>query len=190
MRIAVLVLGLLLGLLMFFQTFLVYSLSGATSQKETTEAGAVGLFMALLWLLACALVIPIPLVSTVVFVIAGLLGFAAASSSDFSDLSIWGVASLILAALSFVGWIGKRRGERKAEQRHQELLSAARGGSLPSLSIAQPLMASPAASNSAPGSGGVVQSHSSGGKFCTVCGTLNPPLAKFCANCGTAQTRP
>lgn len=191
MRVAVLILGLLLGLLMFFQTFLVYALSGATSQHDTSEAGAIGLFMAILWLVACALVIPIPVVSTIVFVVAGLLGFAAASSSEFSDLGIWGGVSLILAALSFVGWLGKRRGERKIEQRHQELLAAARGGAQTNSLVAQPLLAgaSPLAPTSASVSG-TVQQQLGGAKYCTSCGTQNPLSAKYCSGCGVSQAGP
>jgi hypothetical protein len=126
MRVAVLILGLILGAFMFFQSFAINALSGATSDKTSGEASAVGVFMALLWLVACALVVPIPLVSTIVFVVAGLLGFAAAASSKFGDLQLWGVASLILAALSFIGWRSKRKEARVSETRHQELLAAAR----------------------------------------------------------------
>lgn len=111
MRIAVLILGLLLGAIMFFQTFLSYTLSSAVDLEGQSESSAVGLFMALLWLLACALVFPLPLVSAIVFAIAGLLGFAA--SGDFPDLAYWGGASLVLAALSLFGWFGKRRAARR-----------------------------------------------------------------------------
>jgi hypothetical protein len=48
MRIAVLVLGLILGAIMFVQTFLVYSLSGIGNAEKMQGSGAVGLFMALL----------------------------------------------------------------------------------------------------------------------------------------------
>ena len=190
MRIAVLILGLLLGLLMFFQTFVVYALSGAASQQSMSEAGAVGLLMAVLWLIACALVIPIPLVSTIVFLVAGLLGVAAAGSSKFSDLSIWGGISFILAVLSFIGWVGKRRGERRAEQRHQELLAAARGGSLNSPNFTQPLTMSTA--QGSPAAAGIVNQPLGQvvGPYCTNCGTQNPVAARFCANCGASTGNP
>jgi hypothetical protein len=157
MRVAILILGLILGAFMFFQTFLVYSLSGVTSNSRTGEAGAIGLFMALLWLVACALVIPIPLVSAVVFTVAGLLGFA--MSSNFPDLAIWGGASIILAVLSVIGWFTKRRGTRRTEareaQRHAELVA----------SVSRPAPASVA---------------------CPSCGTWNTQGTKFCSECGTA----
>lgn len=123
MRIAVLILTLVLGTIMFFQTFLVASLSGVVGDEATSGAGAIGLLMALLWLVAAALVIPLPLISSIIFVIAGLLGFAV--SANFPDLGMWGGASLILAVLSFFGWRGKRRQDlrdRIDREERQELL--------------------------------------------------------------------
>jgi hypothetical protein len=157
MRIAILILGLILGAFMFFQTFLVYALSGVARDSGTGAAGAIGLFMALLWLVACALVIPIPLVSAVVFAVAGVLGFA--MSSDFPDLAYWGGASIILAVLSVIGWFTKRRGTRRQEareaQRHAELVASV--------------------SRSAPAS-----------VSCPSCGTWNTQGTKYCSECGTA----
>jgi hypothetical protein len=157
MRVAVLILGLILGAFMFFQTFLVYSLSGVTSNSRTGEAGAIGLFMALLWLVACALVIPIPLVSAAVFTVAGILGFA--MSSNFPDLAYWGGISIILAVLSLIGWFMKRREARRAEareaQRHAEVVA----------SVSRPAPASVA---------------------CSSCGTWNTQGSRFCSECGTA----
>ena len=112
MRITVLILGLLLGLLMFIQTMLVYGLSSAGNDEASAQAGAVGVLMALLWLVACAFVLPFPLVSVIAFVLAGLFGFAA--SGEFADLGYWGGASLVLAVLAFLGWRGKRKQDREA----------------------------------------------------------------------------
>jgi hypothetical protein len=127
MRIAVLILGLVLGVIMFFQTFLVTSLSGLSKTPGATySAGSIGLVMAVLWLIGVALVIPVPLVSVVAFVLAGILGYA--NSTHFSDLAVWGGASIILAVLSLIGWFTKRRGTRRQEereaQRHAEVVAS------------------------------------------------------------------
>lgn len=124
MRIAVLILGLILGAIMFVQSGLVAGLSGATGDQATNTAGGGGIIMALMWLVACALVIPVPLVSAVVFVLAGLVGFSMAQ--NFPDLATWAAVSIVLAILSLVGWWGKRRGERREAARHQELVAAVR----------------------------------------------------------------
>lgn len=124
MRIAVLILGLLLGIVMVLQSSLVAGLSGVAGDQATNTAGGGGIIMALLWLVACALVIAVPLVSTIIFVVAGLIGFAYAA--NFPDLGVWAAVSLVLAVLSFIGWLGKRRGERREAVRHQELLAAVR----------------------------------------------------------------
>jgi hypothetical protein len=110
MRIAVLVLGLLLGVVMFLQTFLILALSDAVNAEDTAQAGAVGVVVALLWLVGCAFVIAFPLFSTTAFILAGVLGFAV--SGDFPDMGVWGTISLVLAAMSFFGWRGKRKASR------------------------------------------------------------------------------
>jgi len=120
MRIAVLILGLILGAFMLVQTTLVAGLSGMAEDSASQTAGGGGIIMAVLWLIACALVIPIPLVSTIIFALAGLIGFAFAG--DFSDLAVWAVVSLVLAAFSFFGWIGKRKADRR--ERHRDALMA------------------------------------------------------------------
>lgn len=120
MRIAVLILTLVVGILLFVQTFVVATLGGAVGDEATAGAGAVGLLVAFLWLIAAAFVIGLPLISMIAFVIAGILALAMAASSDFSDLSIWGIASLVLAALSLIGFLTKRRGARVEARRQAE----------------------------------------------------------------------
>ncbi|HYO30107.1 MAG TPA: hypothetical protein VER37_05950, partial [Thermomicrobiales bacterium] len=81
MRVTVLILALILGALMAFQSLLGYGVSGIAGVSDLGGATAVGLLVALLWLVAAALVIPLPLASCVLFVVGGLLGFAV--SADF-----------------------------------------------------------------------------------------------------------
>jgi zinc ribbon protein len=191
MRIATLILGLILGAILFVQTFLVTVLSGAASDRTTSEAGSVGLFMALLWLVGCALVMPIPLVSTVVFAFAGVLGLAAGASSKFTDLTIWGAASFVLAVFSFFGWIGKRNAARRdREAREQMAAQTARlQFATHAALLAAQTNAAGAAANGAPVGAPVAMSANplpSGSERCPACGAQNPPGSRFCAACGSA----
>lgn len=120
MRVAILILTLIVGALLFVQTFLVYSLSGVTQDETTASAGAVGLLIALLWLVAAAFIIGVPLIAAIAFVLAGILAVAMAASSNFTDLTIWGVASFVLAGLSFIAMLTKRRGERRTVRQQAE----------------------------------------------------------------------
>lgn len=169
MRIAVLVIGLLLGLLLFVQTFLVYVLGSAGSDTSLAGAGAAGLLVALLWLLASAFVIGVPLLSTIVFGVAGFIALAASSGSEFSDLQIWGAASFVLAALSFVGLLTKRRGARVAERKLQERdarLAASIRESISTTNL-----------NQIPASA----------RFCPECGSSQSTSSRFCQDCGAPQ---
>jgi membrane protein implicated in regulation of membrane protease activity len=47
-------------------------------------------------------------VSVPAFFFAGIIGLAGGASTSFSDLTIWGGVSLILAVLSYFGWREKR----------------------------------------------------------------------------------
>lgn len=165
MRIAVLIIGLLLGAVMFLQTFLLNVVGQAAQDKATEEAAAGGLFMAILWLVACGLVLPIPLVSVVLFAVAGAIGFAL--SGDFPDLAIWGGISIALAALSFFGWLGKRKQQR--EQRAERARQFERDQRMEAMLQQQ----------SRPQS-------SSYQIPCPSCQRLNPAGTRFCGNCGTA----
>ena len=86
---------------------------------RVTESGE-GLLLALLWLVACALVLVAPLAAAAVFVLAGLLGLTLAAR--LSDLAAWGVISLVLAVLSLVDWVVRRRAQRREAKRQADLL--------------------------------------------------------------------
>lgn len=163
MRVAVLILGLIAGLLMFLQTLIVYAGSSVAEQENMQGAAVVGVLMALFWLIACAFVIPLPIVSVVLFTLAGLLGFMA--SGDFPDLGWWGGISLVLAVLSLLGWMGKRKERRlfKVEREQQE----ARDARLEAL-LQQQAQTTTAST------------------VCPSCSRANPAGTRFCGNCGTA----
>lgn len=164
MRIAVLIIGLLLGAVMFLQTFLLNALGQASQDKATEEAAAGGLFMAVLWLVACGLVLPLPMVSVILFSVAGVIGLAL--SGDFRDLAIWGGISIALAVLSFFGWLGKRKQQRelRAERARQLERDQRMETMLQQQSRPQPT------SYQIP---------------CPSCERLNSSGTRFCGNCGT-----
>lgn len=85
--------------------------------KTSQQGGPVCLVMALLFLVGGAFALIFPLVSLVAFLLSGLLGLAAGATTSFSDLTIWGVVSLILAVLSLLGWREKRKRSREQEAR-------------------------------------------------------------------------
>ncbi|HWV23265.1 MAG TPA: hypothetical protein VNZ58_03670 [Thermomicrobiales bacterium] len=114
MRIAVLILGLLLGLLMFFQALIGYVVGSATSSDDLAGAGALGLLVALMWLLACALVIAFPLVSAIILGLAMPIAWGSAALG-YTDMWIWSGASFVLAVMAFFGWRGKVKDRREAE---------------------------------------------------------------------------
>lgn len=126
MRIAVLIIGIALSVVMAVQTFLVYVLGNVGNDEDATGGGAVGLLVAFLMFVAAAFAMGLPLVSVILFLIGGLLALLIAASSDFPDLAYWGVTSLILAVMAFIGWRGKRRADIRARvecDEHRELLS-------------------------------------------------------------------
>lgn len=169
MRVTVLIIGLLLGAIMFLQTFLVNVLGQAGNDENVEQAAAVGVFMSLLWLIACAFVVPLPMVSVVLFVAASIFGFAA--SGEFPDLGIWGGVSAALGVLSFLGWRGKRKERRtfmleKARQDERD----ARMETL----LQQQARTQQAASQFP----------------CPSCGGMNGTGTRFCGGCGTALGAP
>lgn len=103
MRIAVLIIALCLTMIIGIQSLLVTIGAGLADNKETGGAGAIGVFMAFLFVLGAAFALKLPKVSMVIFAIAGALGLMAAAGSQFEDLQIWGFVSLALAVMSYFG---------------------------------------------------------------------------------------
>lgn len=108
MRIAVLIIGLLLGAFMFMQSA-VLAVAGDT---DISAGGAIGLIVAFCWLICCALVLSFPLVSTIGFVVSAFFAMIAATTG-FSDMWLWCAVSVALALMSFFGWKGKKRSDRE-----------------------------------------------------------------------------
>jgi membrane protein implicated in regulation of membrane protease activity len=73
--------------------------------------------MAFMFLVAGAFALAFPFVSVIVFFFAGMFGLAGGASTSFGDLTIWGVASLILAVFSYFGWREKRKRRREEQAR-------------------------------------------------------------------------
>jgi hypothetical protein len=121
MRIATLIIGLLLTVGLFIQSVVVTALSDAINEEETSAAGASGVLLSVMWLIAVGLVIPLPLVSMGLFLLGGLIGVGVGASSEFGDMTIWGCVSFGLAAFSFFGWRGKKKSETRQAERDNQL---------------------------------------------------------------------
>jgi hypothetical protein len=112
-RIATMILGLILMVIVGLQSCAVSFGGSLANRQGVEEGGAVGVVIALLFLVGAAFALVFPLVSLVCFALGGILGLAAGATTPFTDLTIWGVVSLVLVVLSFFGWREKRK--RRAE---------------------------------------------------------------------------
>lgn len=108
MRVAVMVIGLVLVLLLFPLTYLFHGLSQGVGDESSVQAMAVGMIMLVMWLIASVCVFPFPLVSVALFVLAGLLGFALDGGFPILDLWVGPAISMVLAGLSYLGWGGQK----------------------------------------------------------------------------------
>jgi uncharacterized membrane protein len=119
MKIATGIIGLVLMLIVGVQSLLVDLGGTITKNQNYSQGGSVGVLVALLFLIAGAFAFAKPIVSFIVFILAGVLGLAVGGTTGFTDMTVWGVISLVLAVLSFFAW----RGDKK-KKRHQNSLSA------------------------------------------------------------------
>ncbi len=109
MRVATTILSLALMLVVGAQSCAV-TVGGVVFQDEAVTTDATfGILVAFLFLVGGAFAFGLPIVSLIVFVVAGLLALLVGTTSEFTDLAIWGVVSFVLAVLSFFGMREKRR---------------------------------------------------------------------------------
>lgn len=135
MRLATLIISLVLSLGLFIQSCAV-AVGGSISEDLSTAAadrreaedlaggGGIGIFAALLWLVAAAFVMNKPKISMWLFVVAGLFCLIG-GATGFSDLFIWAVVSF---AFALMAWRGTKEKEKKAleeQERYQADVQAA-----------------------------------------------------------------
>src|SRR4051812_850247 len=74
-RIAVAIIGLMLWFVFLIQAILVSALGDMANDDSSSQGGAVGVLVAILWLVSVALVFAFPRVSTGLFIAAGALAW-------------------------------------------------------------------------------------------------------------------
>lgn len=124
MRLAVLIIGLVIGLVVLLQACSALGLSslgeglGAEGAAELSGASATGIITGLLIWVGAGFVMPFPRFAAVVLALAGIIGIGVGMSSEFRDQAVWGVVALILAVMAWFGARGKRKDDAgKAEDR-------------------------------------------------------------------------
>jgi hypothetical protein len=111
------ILSLILMLVVGVQSCAVTVGDSMGNEKVADQGGPWGIIMAFLFLVGGAFALAFPLVSFIMFVLSGIVGLVAGSATSFSDLTLWGVVSLILALFSFFGILEKRRRRREQSAR-------------------------------------------------------------------------
>ena len=97
MKTAVGIIGIGLGLIVLMQSCTITGLSGMIDEKETSEAGSLGMLTALLMFFGGAFSFGLPRVAAVVFALGFLISIPARDA--FPDMWVWGIVSLILGVL-------------------------------------------------------------------------------------------
>jgi Flp pilus assembly protein TadB len=165
MRIATLIVGLLIGIPFAVSTVMVNLEAQSANGGSSTPEAAWGFMAAVIWLLACAVVMPWPGAAAVLFAMSALLCLA--FYDDYPDLAIWGALAVVMTALSFLGWRGKRKERQtfKLEKARQDERDVRMEQLLRQQVHAQQATAQVP---------------------CPSCQRMNPASVRFCGNCGTA----
>ncbi|RVG23667.1 hypothetical protein [Sinorhizobium meliloti] len=109
MKIAIGIISILLGLLVLLLPCTVVHSIGNSWRSADQRSRRVGILVGLFYFIGGAFAFGLPAVAMVVLALAGLLGFAAASSGSFSDMMVWAVIALILAVGAFFSWRSGRK---------------------------------------------------------------------------------
>jgi hypothetical protein len=135
MRIATLIISLIVSLAMGVQSCAVYAAgsigadlsegSEKANMEDTSGAGAVGMFAALLWIIGAGFVLAKPKVSTWLFSIAAVFCVLGGAAGEFSDLYIYAVASVLFALASWRGIAEKDKQDEQNRAAYQADIAAA-----------------------------------------------------------------
>lgn len=102
MKVAVGIIGILLGLVSMLQSCAVATGGSIAANQDLAGAGSVGVLVGLLFFVGGAFAFGLPLVAAIVFVVGSLFAFLAANA--FPDMRIWAFADIILGVMAFSAW--------------------------------------------------------------------------------------
>jgi len=139
-----------------------------------------GLLASMVGVLAAALVLALPLVSAILFGLAGVLSFAAAAAG-YGNHWVYGSDFMALGVVAFFGWIGKRKNRRESAAERQRQID--RDDRLETL-LRQQRDQVQYPTEASTGTGGPPKATFP--NFCPSCKHRNEQGVKFCAECGTA----
>lgn len=112
MKIATGIIGLVLMVIIAIQSILVDIGGSITHNTGYSQGGSVGIFVALLFLIAGAFAFSKSFVSMIVFFLAFILGVAVGATTGYTDMTIWGVVSIILSGLCLLTWLSDKKKKR------------------------------------------------------------------------------
>jgi hypothetical protein len=109
LRLATMILALVLMIPVFLQSCAA-SIGGSLGDDEDLSGAAgLGIFTAFLFLLGGALVLAFPRVATGLFITAAVFAFIGAAAAQFTDLYVWGIVAIVLAAMAYFGHRKRRQ---------------------------------------------------------------------------------
>jgi hypothetical protein len=181
MRYVVAIIGFLLWFLLVGQTVRVRSRGELTEDEFPAQDGDMGLFVAIICLVAAVLVFAFPRVSTGLFFAAGVNAWlAAGTTSHYPDLWGWGAVAFVLTGFAYIASRQKRARdawERKLDDKKMALMAKAQATMAGVMTA--PLTAAPLSMQAAPMP--IVGSQTS----CSACGATMAAGQRLCPwNCG------
>lgn len=101
MRIPALIIGLCLAVLVGFQSYMAINSGRLSHNKDMSACGAMGMIVAVMFLVGAGFVLTFPRISCVIFGLAGVLGLLVGIVGiGFSDMFLWGGMAFFLATIS------------------------------------------------------------------------------------------
>ena len=104
MRIAVLIIGLSLVMILGMQSCTVMVGGGVINDEDLSSAGAIGILVSFLFIIGAAFVMGYPKASMIIFLLASVFALFGALMSDYSDLYVWSFVSFALGIMSYLGF--------------------------------------------------------------------------------------
>ena len=129
MRKTTLILGLIFMIIVLLQSFLVGVGGELFEDFSLSRGGAVGRLVAIMFGIGAAFVLAKPVVSVIIYGLAAVLAMSMAVPTAFHDLFVWGIVSVILAVMSYIGTKEIKRvspsiWERRRQQAMQQEMQA------------------------------------------------------------------